>query len=165
MPSFDISSKMNWQELDNAVNQALKEAQARYDFKGVKIELKLDTKAKTLTLWTSAGEKLEALRDILQNKIIKRGLSLLSFEFKDPETAFGSSSRQLCIVQAGIEKEKAKKIIATLKDSKLKVQSQIQDEQVRVTGKNRDDLQSAIAFLRDHQNEIKVPMEFGNFRD
>jgi uncharacterized protein YajQ (UPF0234 family) len=165
MPSFDVSSEMNWQELDNAINQAVKELAQRYDFKGVKTEIKLDQKAKTVTLWCGEEAKLDALNDIFQSKCIKRGLSLLAFEYKDPESAFGGSVRQNVIVQAGIAKEKAKEIIAALKDSKLKVQAQIQDEQVRVTGKNRDDLQSAIAHLRGQQDAIKVPMQFGNFRD
>ena len=165
MPSFDVSAEMNWQELDNAVNQATKELAQRYDFKGVKTELKLDTKAKTLTLWVSEADKLDAMNDIFQNKAIKRGLSLLAFEYKDPEPAFGGSVRQLVIVQAGISKEKGKEIVAAIKDSKLKVQAQIQDEQVRVTGKNRDDLQTTIAHLRSIQEQLKVPMQFGNFRE
>jgi uncharacterized protein YajQ (UPF0234 family) len=97
--------------------------------------------------------------------MIKRGISLLALEYKDKEVAFGSSVRQNVIVQAGISKEKGKEIIASLKDSKLKVQAQIQDEQVRVTGKNRDDLQLAIAHLRSQTDQLKVPMQFGNFRD
>ncbi len=165
MPSFDISSEMNWQELDNAINQAVKEVTTRFDFKGVKTEVKLDQKAKTVTLWCQEEGKLEALRDIFQSKCIKRGLSILSFENKDPESAFGGSVRQVIVVQAGISKEKAKEVIAAIKDSKLKVQAQIQDEQVRVTGKNRDDLQSTIALLRNKQNDLKLPMQFANFRD
>lgn len=165
MPSFDVSSEMNWQELDNAVNQATKELTQRYDFKGVKTEIKLDQKAKTLTLWCSEEGKLDALNDILQNKLIKRGISLLSLDYKEIEPAFGGSVRQVVTLQAGISKEKGKEIIAAIKDSKLKVQAQIQDEQVRVTGKNRDDLQEAIALLRGQQDAIKVPMQFGNFRD
>ncbi len=165
MPSFDISSEMNWQELDNAINQATKEVTTRFDFKGVKTEIKLDQKAKTVTLWCQEEGKLEALRDIFHSKCIKRGLSTLSFENKDPETAFGGSVRQVIVIQAGISKEKGKEIIAAIKDSKLKVQAQIQDEQVRVNGKNRDDLQSAIALLREQQASLKVPMQFGNFRD
>lgn len=165
MPSFDVSSEMNWQELDNAINQAIKELGARFDFKGVKTELKLDTKAKTVTLWCSVEDKLEALNDIFQNKVIKRGLSTLSFEYGKLEPAFGGSVRQVVTVQAGISKEKGKEVVASLKDSKLKVQAQIQDEQVRVSGKNRDDLQAAIAHLRSHQEQLKLPMQFGNFRD
>lgn len=165
MPSFDVSAEMNWQELDNAVNQATKELASRYDFKAVKTELKIDQKAKTLTLWVSEEAKLDAVKDILQSKLVKRGISLLAFEYKDPEPAFGGSVRQLVVVMAGIPKEKGKEIVQAVKDSKLKVQAQIQDEKVRVTGKNRDDLQSTIAHLRSLQNTLKVPMEFGNFRD
>lgn len=165
MPSFDVSSEMNWQELDNAVNQANKELLSRYDFKGVKTEIKVDEKAKTMTLWVAEEAKLDALKDILSSKLIKRGISLLSLEYKDPEPAFGGSVRQLVIVMAGISKEKGKEIVASIKDSKLKVQAQIQDEKVRVTGKSRDDLQEAISHLRAKQDQIKVAMEFGNFRD
>jgi uncharacterized protein YajQ (UPF0234 family) len=156
---------MNWQEMDNAVNQATKELGTRYDFKGIKTELKLDIKAKTLTLWCSEEGKLEALNEIFQTKCVKRGISLLSLEYKDIEQAFGGSVRQLVVLQAGISKEKAKEIIAALKESKLKCSAQIQDEQVRVTAKSKDDLQSAIALLRGKQDAIKVSMQFGNFRD
>ena len=165
MPSFDVSSEMNWQELDNALNQATKEIQTRFDFKNIKVELKLDQKAKTVTLWCSEEGKLDALKDIFQTRCIKRGISLLSFEYKDAESAFGGSVRQLVTIQAGVSKEKGKEIIASLKDSKLKVQAQMQDEQVRVTGKSRDDLQSAIAWLKSKQDTLKVPMQFDNFRD
>jgi uncharacterized protein YajQ (UPF0234 family) len=165
MPSFDVSSEMNWQELDNAINQANKELLQRFDFKGIKSEIKLDQKAKTVTLWCSEEGKLEALTDILQSKLIKRGISLLSFDYQDIESAFGGSVRQVVQVQAGISKEKGKEVIAVIKDSKLKVQAQIQDEQVRVTGKNRDDLQEAIALLKANQEKVKVPLQFGNFRD
>ncbi len=165
MPSFDISSEMNWQELDNAINQATKELTQRFDFKGVKSEIKLDQKAKTVTLWCSEEGKLDALNDIFQNKLIKRGISLLSLNYKDIDSAFGGSVRQVIEIQAGISKEKGKEVIAVIKDSKLKVQAQIQDEQVRVTGKNRDDLQEAIALLKANQEKVKVPLQFGNFRD
>ncbi len=165
MPSFDVSAEMNWQELDNAINQANKELIQRYDFKGVKSEIKLDQKAKTVTLWCSEEGKLEALNDILQSKLIKRGISLLSLDYKTIESAFGGSVRQVVEIQAGISKEKGKEVIAVIKDSKLKVQAQIQDEQVRVSGKNRDDLQEAIALLKASQDKVKVPMQFGNFRD
>ncbi|NBU19840.1 YajQ family cyclic di-GMP-binding protein [bacterium] len=165
MPSFDVSSEMNWQELDNAINQATKEVSQRFDFKGVKAEIKLDQKAKTVTLWCSEEGKLDALNDVFQNKLIKRGISLLSLDYKTIESAFGGSVRQNVLIQAGISKEKAKEVIAVIKESKIKVQAQIQDEQVRVTGKNRDDLQAAIALLRSQQEKVKIPMQFGNFRD
>jgi cyclic-di-GMP-binding protein len=165
MPSFDISSEMNWQEMDNAVNQATKELAQRFDFKGIKSEIKLDQKAKTITYWCSEEGKLDALNDIFQNKLVKRGISLLSLDYGTIESAFGGSVRQVITLQAGISKEKGKEIIAAVKDSKLKVQAQIQDEQVRITGKSRDDLQSTMAFLREQQDKIKVPMQFGNFRE
>lgn len=165
MPSFDISSDVDWQELDNAVNQALKELTNRFDFKGIKCEITYDKKAKTVTLVCSEEAKLDNLRDVLQTKMIKRGISLLSLEYKDPEPAFGGSVRQVVVVQAGISKEKGKEVIASIKDSKLKVQAQIQDEQVRVTAKSRDDLQACIAHLKGKQDSLKLPMQFGNFRD
>ncbi|MBC7691896.1 MAG: YajQ family cyclic di-GMP-binding protein [Methylotenera sp.] len=165
MPSFDVSAEMDWQELDNATNQATKELSQRYDFKGVKTEIKLDLKEKTMTIWCQEEAKLDAVKDILSTKLIKRGISLLSFDYKEPESAFGGSVRQLVVVQAGVSKEKGKEIMAVLKESKIKVQSQIQDEQVRVTGKNRDDLQEAIALLKEKRDSLKVPMQFGNFRD
>lgn len=165
MPSFDISSEVNWHEVENAVQQATKELIQRFDFKGVKSEIKLDIKAKTITLWVSEEGKLDALNDILQSKLVKRGISLFSLDYQTVEAAFGSSVRQVINVQAGISKEKGKEVIAALKESKLKVQSQIQDEKVRVTGKNRDDLQAAIALLKGQQDQLKVPMQFGNFRD
>lgn len=165
MPSFDVSSEINWHELDNAIQQAIKDVAQRFDFKGVKSEIKYDQKTKTITLWCSEEGKLDALDDILQNKLVKRGISLLSLEYKSREDAFSTSVRQEIIVQAGVSKEKAKDIIQVIKDSKLKVQAQVQDEQVRVTGKNRDDLQSVMALLRENQAKIKVAMQFGNFRD
>ncbi|MEO5971333.1 MAG: YajQ family cyclic di-GMP-binding protein [Bdellovibrionia bacterium] len=165
MPSFDVSSDIDWQEFDNAVNQAVKELAQRYDFKGVKSEIKLDQKEKNVTLWCSEEAKLDALNDIFQSKLIKRGISLLSLDYQTQESAFGGSVRQVVLVQAGVSKEKGKEIIAAIKESKLKVQAQIQDEKVRVTGKNRDDLQDAIAMLKSQQDQIKVPMQFGNFRE
>ncbi len=165
MPSFDVSAEMNWQELDNAVNQAIKEISQRFDFKGVKTEIKLDQKEKSVTLWSSEEAKLDALNDIFQTKLIKRGISTLALDYQKIESAFGGSVRQVIIIQAGISKEKGKEIIAAIKNAKLKVQAQIQDEQVRVTGKNRDDLQEAISLLKQSQDQIKVPMQFGNFRN
>src|SRR3954463_5010293 len=100
MPSFDVSSDVDWQELDNAINQATKELSQRYDFKGVKTEIKLDQKAKTVTLWCSEEGKLDALNDIFQTKAIKRGMSILSFEYKEIEAAFGGSVRQVVAIQA-----------------------------------------------------------------
>lgn len=165
MPSFDISSDVDWQEVDNAVTQATKELITRFDFKNVKTELTFDKKAKTITMVCSEESKLDSLKDVLQSKLIKRGISLMSLNYKTEEPAFGGSVRQVIEVMAGISKEKGKEVIAAIKDSKLKVQGQIQDEKVRVTGKNRDDLQDTIAFLKGKQDSLKLPMQFGNFRD
>lgn len=165
MPSFDVSSELDWQSLDDAVNIANKEVLTRYDFKGVKTELTLDKKLKTLTFWISEPTKLQAFREIFDSKAIKRGLSPLAFDPGKVETAHGGSSRQVMKVMAGIEKEKAKEVVALIKDSKLKVQASIQDEKVRVTGKNRDDLQETIALLRNNIEKLKLPMQFGNFRE
>lgn len=165
MPSFDVSSDVDWQEVDNAVNQTVKEIGQRFDFRGVKTEVTFDKKLKTILLWASVPEKLDAVEDTLHNKLIKRGISLLSLEKLPQEDGFGGSARVTIKIQAGVSKEKGKEIMATLKDSKLKVQGQIQDEKVRVTGKSRDDLQGAIQYLKGKQDELKIPMQFGNFRD
>jgi len=165
MPSFDVTADVDWQEVDNAVNQSVKELATRFDFKNVKTEVKLDLKAKTITLVCSEEKKLDSLKEVLQGKFIKRGISLMSLEYKPLESSFGGGVRQTIIVQAGISKEKGKEVIGAIKDSKLKVQAQIQDEKVRITGKNRDDLQDAIALLKEKQEKLKVPMQFGNFRD
>ena len=125
----------------------------------------LDLKAKNMTLWCSEPQKLDALEDVLNNKLIKRGVSLLALEKGTEEAAFGSSVRVVITVQAGISKEKGKEVIGSLKESKLKVQAQIQDEKVRVTAKSRDELQQAIAHLRTKQEALKLPLQFGNFRD
>lgn len=165
MPSFDVTSDIEWQNLDDAVNQANKEITARYDFKGVKTEMKVDRKEKTVTLWISESAKMDALKTIFETRCVKRGISLLALDYQTQEAAFGGSVRQKILIQAGVSKEKGKEIIAVIKDSKLKVQAQIQDEKVRVTGKSRDDLQSAIALLREKESQLKVPMQFGNFRE
>lgn len=165
MPSFDVSSDVDWQEIDNAIHQADKEVGNRFDFKGVKVEIKMDKKAQTVTIWCSSEPKLDSVKDVFENKLVKRGVSLLAFDFQKEVDATQGSIRQLAKVQAGISKEKGKEIIALLKSAKLKVQAQIQDETVRVTGKKRDDLQTAIAHLKENQDKLKVPMQFGNFRE
>ena len=165
MPSFDITSDVDWQEVDNAVNQALKELATRFDFKNVKTEVTFDRKAKTITLVCSEDSKLDNLKEVVQGKMIKRGISLMSLIYKDVEQAFGGSVRQVIEVQAGISKEKGKDIIAAVKESKVKASASILDEKVRVTGKNRDDLQDCIAMLKGKQDDLKLPMNFGNFRE
>ena len=165
MPSFDVQSTIQWQELTNAIAQTLKEVESRFDFKGVKAEIEVDRKENTVTLWSSEDKKLDSLRDVFFSKLIKRGISTLSFVDKKEIDAFGGSKKALLDIQAGISKEKAKSLIAGLKESKIKVQAQIQEDQLRVSGKNRDDLQLAIAHLKEQQSKLSIPLQFLNFRD
>ena len=160
MPSFDIVSKIEMQEVDNAVNQTVKEIIQRYDFKGSKSEVTQEKEG--IKILTEDDFRLKAIVDILQSKFLKRGLSLKSLDYGKVEPASGSMVRQLITIQQGISKEKAKEIIAVVKETKLKVQAQIQDDQVRVTGKNIDDLQEAIQLLKG--KDLGVEMQFINFR-
>jgi uncharacterized protein YajQ (UPF0234 family) len=146
MPSFDVVSEVDKQEIDNAVNQTIKEVQQRYDFKGTKTEIKLDKE--NIHVVSDNETKMKAVIEILQSKAIRRGIDIKALSAGKIEPASGSLVKCDIKVLEGIETEKAKKITAAIKDSKLKVQAQIQDNQVRVTGKKRDDLQEAIALLR-----------------
>lgn len=162
MPSFDIVVKVNVQEVDNAVNQAQKELAQRYDFKGSKAQIIWDKKGE-ITLVADDDFKMKALTDLLQSKMVKRGVSLKNATYAKPESALEGTIRQKITLQQGIPTEKAKEVVKIIKDNKLKVQGQIQDEQVRVTGKKRDDLQEAIALVR--KADIGLDVEFENFRD
>jgi uncharacterized protein YajQ (UPF0234 family) len=161
MPSFDIVSKVDMQEVDNAVNQAVKEIGQRYDFKGSKSQIIPEKDA--VKILADDDYKLKAVIDVLQSKFLKRNISVKALQYGKVEPASGGLVRQIITVQQGISKEKAKDLIAVIKESKLKVQAQIQDDQVRVTGKNRDDLQEAIQLLKG--TEIDVEMQFLNFRE
>jgi cyclic-di-GMP-binding protein len=161
MPSFDIVSKVDLQEVDNAVNQTAKEIGQRYDFKGSKSELKLEKDV--VKILADDDYKLKAVIDVLQSKFLKRGISIKALDYGKVEPSSGGMVRQQINVQQGISKEKGKEIIAVIKDSKIKVQAQIQDDQVRVTGKNRDDLQEAIQLLKG--KDLGVEMQFTNFRE
>lgn len=165
MPSFDVSSDINWQSLDDAVNQTLKEVGNRFDFKGIKTEIEIDSKAKTIKISCTEAYKMDAVKDVFHQKLTKRGVSILALEYEPEEKASGSGARCLVKVAAGVSKEKGKEIIALLKKNMSKLQAQIQDEKVRVIGKNRDDLQAAIALLRGEESKLGLPMQFGNFRD
>lgn len=160
MPSFDIVSKVDMQEVDNAVNQTVKEIAQRYDFKGSKSEVTLEKDS--VKVLADDDFKLKAVVDILQSKFVKRGLSLKSLQYNKAETASGGMVRQMITIQQGISKEKGKDIISVIKDTKLKVQGQIQDDQVRVTGKNIDDLQEVIKLLKS--KDLGVELQFVNFR-
>ncbi|SNB47434.1 YajQ family cyclic di-GMP-binding protein [Geobacter sp. DSM 9736] len=160
MPSFDIVSKVDMQEVDNAVNQTVKEITQRYDFKGSKSEVTLEKDA--IKILADGDFRLKAIVDILQSKFVKRNLSLKSMQQEKAEPASGGMVRQLITIQQGISKEKGKDINAVVKETKLKVQSQIQDDQVRVTGKNIDDLQEVIRILKG--KDLGVELQFVNFR-
>jgi uncharacterized protein YajQ (UPF0234 family) len=160
MPSFDIVSKVEMNEVDNAVNQTVKEISQRYDFKGSKCEVTLDNVA--IRILADDDFRLKAILDILQSKFIKRGLSLKALQYGKAESASGGMVRQIITIQQGISKEKGKEVNNFIKEFKLKVQSQIQDDQVRVTGKNIDDLQEVIRLLKT--KELGIEMQFINFR-
>lgn len=161
MPSFDIVSKVDMQEVDNAVTQASKEISQRYDFKGSKSSI--TPEKDSVKVLADDDYKLKAVIDVLQSKFMKRNISIKALQYGKVEQASGGMVRQIITVQQGISKEKGKEIIAAIKEAKLKVQAQIQDEQVRVTGKNRDDLQEAIATLKG--KDLDVEMQFTNFRE
>jgi len=161
MPSFDIVSKVDMQEVDNAVNQAIKEIGQRYDFKGSKCQI--TPEKDSVKILADDDYKLKAVVDVLQSKFLKRNISIKALQYGKVEPASGGMVRQMITVQQGIPKEKAKDIVAVIKESKLKVQAQIQDDQVRVIGKNRDDLQDAIQLLKG--KDMDVEMQFMNFRE
>ena len=150
MPSFDIVSKVDVQKLDNAINTATKEILNRYDFHGSKTEIDLDM-------------HMDAIRDIIISRANKQGIEPGSFDFGKEHQAAGAMLRKEVKVMQGIDKEVGKKIVKVIKDSGLKVQASIMDEQVRVTGKKIDDLQAAIAIVR--QADIGQPLQFDNFRN
>ena len=161
MPSFDIVSKVDMQEVDNAVTQAAKEISQRYDFKGSKSSI--TPEKDSVKVMADDDYKLKAVIDVLQSKFMKRGISIKALQYGKVEQASGGMVRQIITVQQGISKEKAKDITTAIKESKLKVQAQIQDDQVRVIGKNRDDLQDAIQLLKG--KDLDVEMQFTNFRE
>jgi len=165
MPSFDVVSKIDMQELDNALNQTRKEIGSRYDFQGTQTEVVLAEDQASLQLKANSQGRLQAAYDVLQGKLVKRGISLrvLLPGTIDP-AALGHVKQQIKL-QQGIPIEKAKDLIKALKDSKLKVQGSIQGDQLRITGKSRDDLQSAMALFREHQDKLQLDMQFTNFRD
>jgi cyclic-di-GMP-binding protein len=160
--SFDIVSEVNLQEVDNAVNQARKEIAQRYDFKGSRSSIELNQKDKQLVVISDDDFRLKSVIDILQNKLIKRGVPVKALDYGTVEPAAGSTVRQIIKLRVGIDKENAKLIVKMIKDTKLKVQSQIMDDQVRVSGKNKDDLQSVMKMLRGA--ELSFAMQFTNYR-
>ncbi len=162
MPSFDVVSDLDMMEVENAINQAQKEIGSRFDFKGGKSEITLEKEAKKVKIMADDDMKLRAIHQILEMKMAKRGIDLRCMKYDKEEVASGNMIRQNLELKSGIDKESAKEIIKAIKESKLKVQAQIQDEQVRVTAKSIDELQATIQMLKGA--DIKVPMQFINMR-
>ncbi|SEP43356.1 YajQ family cyclic di-GMP-binding protein [Propionispora vibrioides] len=158
--SFDIVSDVDMQEVDNAVNQTAKEISQRFDFRGSKSSIALE--AEEIKIIGDDDYKLQSVIDILQTKIVKRGISLKALDYGKVDPASHGTVRQIIKIKKGIDKETAKLVVAAIKESKLKVQPQIMDDQVRVSGKNKDDLQNTIAKLK--QMDFKVDLQFVNFR-
>jgi uncharacterized protein YajQ (UPF0234 family) len=159
--SFDVVSRIDQQELDNALNQTRKEIENRFDFRNSKTSIESDGKTQ-ITIVTDDELKLRNVIDVLQGKATKRGIDIKAFDFGAVEPATGASVRQVIKLQSGIPKDKSKALMEKIKSLKLKVSAQYQDEQVRVTGKNRDDLQKVIAELKAMNYEL--PLQFVNYR-
>lgn len=160
MPSFDIVSEINAHEVSNAVDQANREVGTRFDFKGT--NAKFELKDLIVTLTAQADFQLKQMMDILKLKLTKRGIDIVCMKVDEP-VMVGQTAKQTVTLRQGIDSELGKKLQRLIKDSKLKVQAAIQDKQVRVTGKSRDDLQEAIALVRGAK--LDLPLQFTNFRD
>ncbi len=160
MPSFDVVSKVDMQEVDNAVNQTVKEVDQRYDFKGTSNEIELEKEA--IVILAADDYKLEAIVDILKGKLVRRGVSPKCLDFGKKEPASQGAVRQRIAIVQGIGKEKGKEITTAIKDSKLKVQAQMMDDQVRVSGKKIDDLQEVIGLLKGQ--DLGIELQYINFR-
>lgn len=162
MPSFDIVSDLDLQEVDNAVNQAQKEIAQRFDFRGGKSEIELEKDAKKIKIIADDDMKLRSIHQILEGKLAKRGVDLRGLKYGKEESGSGGIIRQEIELKSGLDKEEAKEVTKAIKDAKLKVQAQVQDEQVRVTSKSIDELQEAITLLRN--SGLKFPVQFINMR-
>lgn len=160
--SFDVVSKVDYNEVNNAVMQARKEMQQRYDFKGSKSEIELSEKEKQFVVVGDDEFKLKSVVDILQGRLVKRGVSLKALKYEKVEAASGGTVRQHIKIQSGIDKESCKAIVKDIKASGLKVQAQIQDEQVRVSGGKKDELQEVIALLKARDYDFHI--DFTNYR-
>lgn len=160
MPSFDIVSEFDLHEVSNAVDQANREVSTRFDFKGSNSRFEQD--GAVITLHSQSEFQLQQMLDMLQSKLVKRGIDIACLETGEPQV-FGKEARQTVTLRQGLEAPLAKKIVKNIKDSKLKVQASIQGEKIRVSGKKRDDLQQVIALLRD--GDYDMPLQFENFRD
>ena len=160
--SFDIVSKVDLQEVLNAVQQAMKEIGQRFDFKNSKSDIELNKEKHELTIVSDDDMKLKSVIDILQTKLVKRGISLKALDYGKIEPAAGSTVRQVVTLQQGIPVEKAKEIVKIIKETKMKVQAEIQKDQVRVKAKKIDDLQAVMAVIKG--KDLDIHIEFINFR-
>jgi uncharacterized protein YajQ (UPF0234 family) len=158
--SFDVVSRIDQQELDNALNQARREIENRFDFKNSKTSIESD--GKKITIVSDDELKMRNVIDVLQGKAVKRGIDIKAFEFGEIEPASGGTVRRVISLRSGIPKDKSKAIMERIKALRLKVNAQYQDEQVRVSGKSRDDLQHVIADLK--AMDFELPLQFVNFR-
>jgi uncharacterized protein YajQ (UPF0234 family) len=163
MASFDIVSKIDLQEIDNAVNSVLRELTNRYDFKGAEFSVELNNKENIITIQAEDDYKLGAIGDSLKVHCTKRKIDSKALDFQDAEKASGNSLRQVVKLKNGIDQESAKKIVKQIKSSKIKVQSSIKGDEVRVDGKKRDDLQQIMTLIRE--SNYDMPLQFINFRD
>ena len=158
--SFDVVSRVDGQELDNALNQTRKEIENRFDFKHSKTSIDFD--GKKITLISDDELKMKNVVDVLQGKAVRRGIDIKAFDFSEIEPAAGGTVRRIVTLRSGIPKDQSKALIERIKSLKLKVNAQYQDEQIRVSGKNKDDLQKVIASLRSM--EFELPLQFVNYR-
>ena len=161
--SFDVVSEFDKQELVNAVDQVKRDITSRFDLKNSNSSIELEAD-KNITITTNDDMKLRNIYDILQSKLVKRGLSIKILDAQPIENALGGNVRQVYNLRKGLTQELAKKIVADIKDSKLKVQASIQGEQVRVSGKSKDDLQDVIKLLRSNEDKYDYPLQFTNYR-
>jgi cyclic-di-GMP-binding protein len=163
MPSFDVVSRVDMQEMDNAINQVKKEISTRYDFRGSKTQVDLDRKEASVTVLTEDEMKVRAVQEMLLSKVVKRSIDPEALDFGKPEKAGGDMLRQEIKITNGIDTETARKVVKLVKDSKIRVQAAIQGEEVRITGKQRDDLQAVITLLKE--SELGLPLQFVNYRE
>jgi uncharacterized protein YajQ (UPF0234 family) len=160
--SFDVVSKVDLQEVSNAVQQASKEIATRFDFRGSASKVELSEKELEIVLTSDDEHKMKSVVDILETKLVRRGVAVKAMEYGKIEPAAGGTVRQVAKIQQGIPSEKAKEIVRAIKDRKLKVQAAIQADQVRVSGRVKDELQSAMALLRER--DFGLPLQFTNYR-
>jgi uncharacterized protein YajQ (UPF0234 family) len=161
MPTFDIVSQVDQQELDNALNQTRKEIGQRFDFKGTKTDIEMEENE--IRVVSDDDYKVKAVVEVLQSKVARRGVPMKALVYGKIEPAAGGRAKQTITVQRGVDSDRARQIVKWVKETKLKVQVQIQGDQLRLSGKKRDDLQAVIALLK--QRDIDLPLQFVNFRD